>query len=303
MRQRLRKLIAFLMLVVVGFLSVNAEELQEVVYLKNGSVIRGTIIELVPEKSLKIQTLDGSIFVYQMSEVEKITKEKPYKSEKKNTLKEEYNGDNIGSGNVNGYFYNYNDSHNSYNYNRYSHDDEPYGYEIAPRYRGFINTSMVIGLGDYNISRFMISTSHGIQITPELFAGVGIGVTAWIDYYYDYNYDGYYSDYESAVSTPVFANLRGELHNIFHRNFSPYLDVKMGYSFGDVNGVFFSPEIGMHFYFGHRKMGIGFGLGYHLQSIPVETVYYNYNGSFTYNSYQSSREIANGFSINVAFDF
>ena len=47
----------------------------ETIYLKNGSVIKGEVIEQVPGKSLKIKTRDGSIFVYQMDEVEKITKE------------------------------------------------------------------------------------------------------------------------------------------------------------------------------------------------------------------------------------
>jgi hypothetical protein len=46
-----------------------------VVYLKNGSVIRGMIIEQTPNVSLKIQTKDGSIFVYKMEEVSKMTKE------------------------------------------------------------------------------------------------------------------------------------------------------------------------------------------------------------------------------------
>jgi hypothetical protein len=47
----------------------------EVVHLKNGSVIRGTVIEEVPNKSVKIQTADGSVFVYRMNEIEKLTKE------------------------------------------------------------------------------------------------------------------------------------------------------------------------------------------------------------------------------------
>jgi len=49
---------------------------QDVVYLKNGSIIRGTIIEQVPNESLKIETADGSLFVYKLSEVEKMTKER-----------------------------------------------------------------------------------------------------------------------------------------------------------------------------------------------------------------------------------
>ena len=54
-----------------------AQEMQDVVYLKNGSIIRGLVIEQVPGKSLKIRTRDGSVFVYTMEEVERITKETP----------------------------------------------------------------------------------------------------------------------------------------------------------------------------------------------------------------------------------
>ncbi len=48
---------------------------EEVVYLKNGSIIRGTIIEQIPNETLKIQTKDGNIFVYKFDEVAKTTKE------------------------------------------------------------------------------------------------------------------------------------------------------------------------------------------------------------------------------------
>ena len=52
-----------------------AQTFVDVVHLKNGSVIRGTIVEQVPGVSLKVQTADGSIFVYALDEVEKMTKE------------------------------------------------------------------------------------------------------------------------------------------------------------------------------------------------------------------------------------
>lgn len=61
----------FLFLTVSGF----AQTTTDVVYLKNGSIIRGLIIEQVPNESLKIQTKDGSVFVYQISDVAKMTKE------------------------------------------------------------------------------------------------------------------------------------------------------------------------------------------------------------------------------------
>jgi hypothetical protein len=59
---------------------------QDVVYLKNGSIIRGIIIEQVPNKSIKIETADKSIFAYKMDEIEKISKEKI------TTKKERYTG-------------------------------------------------------------------------------------------------------------------------------------------------------------------------------------------------------------------
>jgi hypothetical protein len=46
----------------------------DVVYLKNGSVIKGSVIELIVDKTVKIQTSDSSLFVFNMNEVEKIVK-------------------------------------------------------------------------------------------------------------------------------------------------------------------------------------------------------------------------------------
>lgn len=50
-------------------------ELKDVVYLKNGSIIRGVIIEQIPNESIKIRTNDGSVFVYSTEEILKILKE------------------------------------------------------------------------------------------------------------------------------------------------------------------------------------------------------------------------------------
>lgn len=53
----------------------SAQNYQDVVYLKDGSIIRGIIIEQIPNDSLKIQVEGGSLFVFKMSDVLKITKE------------------------------------------------------------------------------------------------------------------------------------------------------------------------------------------------------------------------------------
>jgi hypothetical protein len=62
---------------IINSFSIYAQgEMQDVVYLKNGSIIKGTIIEQIPNESIKIETNEGSIFVYKIEEVSKIIKEK-----------------------------------------------------------------------------------------------------------------------------------------------------------------------------------------------------------------------------------
>lgn len=58
-----------------------AQSMIEAVYLKNGEVVKGDIIEQVPGQSLKIMTKDGDVFVFYMDEVELITKEKKTRSQ------------------------------------------------------------------------------------------------------------------------------------------------------------------------------------------------------------------------------
>ena len=48
---------------------------EDVVYLKNGSIIRGMIVEQIPNQTLKIKTADRNLFVFEFDQIEKITKE------------------------------------------------------------------------------------------------------------------------------------------------------------------------------------------------------------------------------------
>ena len=52
-----------------------AQQMEDVVHLKNGGLVRGTIIEQIPGESLKIQTREGNVFVYTMDEIAKMSKE------------------------------------------------------------------------------------------------------------------------------------------------------------------------------------------------------------------------------------
>ena len=68
-----------LIICVMAFLTttqVLAQELEDVVYLKNGGIVRGTVIfEQLPDKSLKIARFDGRVFRYKMNEIDKMSKE------------------------------------------------------------------------------------------------------------------------------------------------------------------------------------------------------------------------------------
>jgi hypothetical protein len=56
--------------------SINAQiNKRDIVYLKNGSIIKGYILEMIPNGTIKIRTTDGSIFIYKMDEVDKTSKE------------------------------------------------------------------------------------------------------------------------------------------------------------------------------------------------------------------------------------
>ena len=58
-----------------------AQKIEDVIHLKNGETVRGTIIEQNPGESLKIQTADGSVFEFTIYEIAEISREPVMKVE------------------------------------------------------------------------------------------------------------------------------------------------------------------------------------------------------------------------------
>lgn len=116
------------------------QNFREVVYLKNGSIIRGIIIEQVPNESMKIQTADGSLFVCKMEDVEKISKEIS----------------NVPIGKTN------------------TGTPAPKTYRPVG-YRGFLDVDGGFGVGDWGDGYIGFTTSHGGQTCPYFYIGVGFG--------------------------------------------------------------------------------------------------------------------------------
>ena len=73
----MNRAILYLSAIILTFSTVilHAQQYEDVVYLKNGSIIHGIILEQIPGESIKIQTKDGNTFVFKMDEVQKMTKE------------------------------------------------------------------------------------------------------------------------------------------------------------------------------------------------------------------------------------
>ena len=67
-------LVAFAM-VFVAATKVSAGQMEDVVYLENGGIVRGTILEQIPDKSLKIKRRDGKEFKYRMRDIVRISRE------------------------------------------------------------------------------------------------------------------------------------------------------------------------------------------------------------------------------------
>lgn len=263
----MNKLVLLLTLLACISLPCLAQNYTETVYLKNGTIIRGIVIEQVPNASLKIQTSDGSVFSYSIEEVEKITKEGYYKQPKQ--MKE---------------------SKEKYRKQPNYVQEKPVRQARAPKvprasgmnsyesstsrgYKGFVEAGYILDLTDNNANRAELSTTHGFQFNDYLFVGGGAAFN-------------YYTDAD-AYSAPVFASFRA---NFTKKRIAPFADAKLGYSIGDVEGAYATAGIGVRFALA-RKMAL---------NLKLEYVYQDY-GYTSYNTDYS--ESLNGVGIKLGFEF
>ena len=122
---------------------------------------------------------------------------------------------------------------------------------------GFDASFPPYGYRDDNLfGRALFTTSHGYQFCPYAFFGVGFGTA--------------YLHNPGTVSVPVFAHLRSDLLN---NSITPFVDVKVGYSFTDVEGLYFSPSLGCRFRVA-KRVGLNLSLGYTLQKSSVYVLFW-----------------------------
>lgn len=261
----MKKLILLTLLLFVG-ISLSAQDLPEIVYLKNGNLIRGEIIQIIPDKSLEIRSKDGKVYVYDMDEVLSIEKNAAAAPPRR------YNDRRTSSGHYGRHAEEF--SEPMYSSNEYS---------LREGYRGMFDLGYSVSVDVAELNRLEFTTSHGYQFNPYLFLGVGGGVS----FYYD-------AAVETTVAFPIFINPRIDFNT---GKVSPFIDLKGGYSFGKyVEGLYISPSIGARFALGY-KSAVNFSMGYTLQQIE----YIEYDGYDDY--YYKTHPNIGAITIKIGFDF
>ncbi|MDE6527581.1 MAG: hypothetical protein K2L78_00855, partial [Muribaculaceae bacterium] len=119
------------------------------------------------------------------------------------------------------------------------------------------------------------------QVCPYFFAGAGVGFNYWTG--------------GDAISVPLFADLRAD---ILDNWFTPFVDLKIGYSVADISGFYMSPSIGCRFGFGNN-LGMHLSLGYTLQKATA--IYYGYS---YYNFFTFEKKVnAGGVTLKLGLEF
>lgn len=222
-----------LLLAMIITATANAQQLQDVVYLTNGSVIRGTLIEQVPK--VKIRTYDGSLWVFDQKEIDKITSEPVVKT----------NNDNVQQ---------YDDPVAEWT----TRQSKPksYYHDLTTGFRIFADLSIMNQTSYYTCSAISYSGSFGHQFCPKLYIGAGVAAQVYFDYWY-------YADRtnetpELYAQMPLFAEAR---YDVKPSRFSPFVSLRAGYAVSldevnDYSGLYLNPSVGIRY----KSLNISVGL-------------------------------------------
>lgn len=123
----------------------------------------------------------------------------------------------------------------------------------AKSYRGFTDLSYTLGVGDTSedFDRFTLSTTHGYQLDDMFFVGAGLS--------FEYVRDA------AVALVPIYADVRMDIP-LRSRNIKPFVDAKVGYAAGQLDGFYFAPTVGVRVPV-RFVQAMNFGLGYKLQKI------------------------------------
>lgn len=188
-----QKIFSSIIFSIISFIALGQNNSTDVLYLKSGSVVRGQIIEQIPFQTIKIQTSDGSIFVYKTGECDSIKKEISHKNA------ERFDRRNI----VPAKFFK-----KCY----YASILEMNSYLGQSKYENYFyikNTKLIVFTG--------LHTINGVQFLKNYFIGIGTGINIHLA-------DEYIEPYYK-LSLPIFLDLRAYF---LHKKTQPFINISAG---------------------------------------------------------------------------
>jgi hypothetical protein len=279
-----RKIFPAIVLIALTLFSVPSAaqtNYEDVVYLKNGSIIHGMIIEQVPNESIKIQTADRNIFVFKMDEILKITKEEITPVPVPASKKSQPVAENVVAVPEKMRDKGYVNILEITNGLEMLHNHSNAALTGAAR----ANSQITLGVQDIN----------GYRFNRQLSVGVGIG----------------WHIYPGLLLMPLFADIR--FHFSKH-GISPFLDAAIGYSFTQMEvigfesskdyygGLLVNPAFGVRFPIRSRFAFImSFGYRYQEANIYTHNVIFNTNNRYETEYYQS--QTLGYMNFKVGFEF
>ncbi|HEY8938386.1 MAG TPA: hypothetical protein VIM65_24365 [Cyclobacteriaceae bacterium] len=224
----------------------HAQVSRDVVYLKNGSVIKGTIVEIVPGSTIKIKTSDGSIFIYPMEEV--IRTENEESSERPRRRDNERRSEPPAEREP----------------SAYDHTGYFMMFRVGPRVNNLLYNSLDLNAGFIN----------GIQMNEVVSLGVGIETT---QYYFS-------SDQATSIRmTPVFLDAR---FYVPKRKVRPMFSFQFGYAMGGKTQLSTHQNNNwIDFYPATQKGGIFMAIGAGMRIYANKTFSFLWDGGVSLQSF------------------
>ena len=247
-------LAAFLLVGIFTSFSLSAQDSwEDVVYLKNGSIYRGMIIEQVPGVSLKIETAGGNVFFVALGDVQKFTKEKKAVSDA-----DMHHGEMHGEG----YYYHgerYDGMHHGYHGDKYAMHDSTRN-QFHYRKKGYFNTAQLLIENLMGGGRLV----NGYKFGQCGYLGIGIGFD------FIFNDLGRNNSNYSGVYLPLYLHYGGD---ILKKRITPFYSIEAGYAMrmnpnGNNNGPFQNQNFltnnsGASSVKGGMMGGVGFGVKFY----------------------------------------
>lgn len=209
----MHKILTVILVLAISAIVFAQQSYQDAVYLKNGSIIRGKIIELIPNTQLKIEIADRIALVYQFSEVVKY-----YKRTYPGTIKK-LTDDSVKA------------PKRSHSFNLSGLKKGNMGIVELGYARGY-------GTGYLNFYKINIVAAH--RITPCFSIGIGTGLRyfspstiivgsphPYSPQYSSFVYDSL-SQLSSSIVIPFWADVRVNI--LSDHEFIPYFSLGIGYS-------------------------------------------------------------------------